>query len=120
MLDTLVGILSAVEPFLPLLLNTLPFLGTMLIVSQLMRKLVKPMINKHKDRRGKIKSKPWRLASSLTVFYPMVMGAGIGMLCLASGLPGPLLAYVGAGAAAQLAYEVLKTWAKSKGVKLPK
>ncbi len=120
MIDMLVEVLTAIEPFMPWLLNTLPFLGTMLIVSQLMRKLVKPMINKHKDRLGKIKSKPWRMASSFMVLYPMALGAGIGMLCMASGLPGPLLAYVASGAVAQIAYEVFKAWAKSKGVKLPK
>jgi hypothetical protein len=120
MLDTLVEMLAALEPFLPLVLNTLPFLGTMLIVSQLMRRLVKPLVCKHKDRRGVIKSKLWRTVNSLMVLCPMLLGAGCGMLCIASGLPGPLVAYVGAGAVAQIAYEVFKTYAKSKGVKLPK
>ena len=114
MLDSILEFISGVWPYVLVLL---PYLGTMLIVAQVMKRFIKPAICSHRrGKKGKFRSQFWASAHRLMVFYPMLLGAACGGLCIATGIGGHILAYIASGAVAQLVYREYLHWREERGI----
>ncbi len=111
------GIVEFGKEVWPYLLVLLPYLGTIVVVAQIMKRFIKPTISSHRrGKKGKFRSQFWASAHKLMVFYPMLLGAACGGLCIATGIGGHILAYIASGAVAQLAYREYLHWSEKRGI----
>ena len=111
------GILEFVKEVWPYLLVLLPYLATILIVAQVMKRFIKTIICSHRrGKKGKFRSQFWASAHRLMIFYPMLLGAACGGLCIATGIGGHILAYIASGAVAQLVYKEYLHWREERGI----
>ena len=117
MLESIVEFFVSMKELWPVIKPILPYLGTMLIVGQVMKRSVKPYVKSHRLPSGEFDSPAFETAHRLLVFCPMALGAMCGLACTVAGIGGNILAYVASGAAAQLVYGWVVHWNKQRGVR---
>ncbi len=117
MLESIVEFFVSMKELWPVVAPFVPYLATMLVVGQIMKRSIKPYVKSHRFLNGEFDSPAFEVAHRLMVFCPMALGALCGLACTLSGIGGNILAYVASGAVAQWTYGMFVHWNKERGVR---
>lgn len=96
-----------------------PYIGVAILVDQIMRLGIRPLIKRHREPSGSYGSKLWLCARRCQFLYPPTLGILVGWAATASGVPSNLFWCGVSGASAQWAVHAARDWAKTKGYELP-